>query len=45
MSAGACHFALAALEQVDEVLGFKHTYSRADFLNESTVTAKREILG
>lgn len=43
MSAGACHFALAALEQVDEVLGLKDTYSGADFLNESPVIAKGRL--
>lgn len=43
MSAGACHFALAALEQVDEVLGLKDTYSGADFLNESPTTAKGRL--
>ncbi|KAJ9550716.1 hypothetical protein OSB04_014761 [Centaurea solstitialis] len=43
MSAGACQFALAALEQVDEVLGPKDTYSGADFLNESPTTAKGRL--
>ncbi|KAI3709094.1 hypothetical protein L2E82_38852 [Cichorium intybus] len=43
MSAGACHFALAALEQVDEVLGLKDTYSGADFLNESPNIAKGRL--
>ncbi|KAD4179671.1 hypothetical protein E3N88_28262 [Mikania micrantha] len=43
MSAGACHFALAALEQVDEVLGLRDTYSGADFLNESPITAKGRL--
>ncbi|KAK9076950.1 hypothetical protein SSX86_005285 [Deinandra increscens subsp. villosa] len=43
MSAGACQFALAALEQVDEVLGLKDTYSGTDFLNESPITAKGRL--
>ncbi|KAL7592828.1 hypothetical protein Lser_V15G33426 [Lactuca serriola] len=43
MSAGACQFALAALEQVDEVLGLKDTYSGADFLNESPNIAKGRL--
>ncbi|XP_024959556.1 nuclear pore complex protein NUP160 isoform X1 [Cynara cardunculus var. scolymus] len=43
MSAGACHFALAALEQVDEVLGLKDTYSGEDFLSESPTTAKGRL--
>ncbi|GKA89298.1 nuclear pore complex protein NUP160 isoform X2 [Tanacetum coccineum] len=34
ISAGACQFALAALEQIDVVLGLDNIYSRADFLNE-----------
>lgn len=36
-------FSLAALEQVDEVLGLKDTYSGADFLNESPNIAKGRL--
>ncbi|KAL4564311.1 hypothetical protein LXL04_028371 [Taraxacum kok-saghyz] len=45
MSAGACQFAFAALEQVDEVLGLSNTdtYSGADFLNESPNIAKGRL--
>lgn len=43
MSSGACHFAFAALEQVDEVFSPKDTYSGEDFLNESTITAKGRL--
>lgn len=43
MSAGACQFALAALEQVDEVLGLNDKYSGADFLNESPTIVKGRL--
>ncbi|PWA68371.1 nucleoporin [Artemisia annua] len=40
MSAGARQFAIAALEQVDEVLGIEDIYSGADFENESPILTK-----
>ncbi|KAK1430067.1 hypothetical protein QVD17_12562 [Tagetes erecta] len=43
MSAGACQFALAALEQVDEVFGSKDTSSATDFLSESPIIAKGRL--
>nr|XP_043632456.1 nuclear pore complex protein NUP160-like [Erigeron canadensis] len=43
MSAGACQFALAALEQVDEVFSLKDTFSGADLLDESPITAKGRL--
>ncbi|KAI8553195.1 hypothetical protein RHMOL_Rhmol06G0325300 [Rhododendron molle] len=43
LSEGACQFALAALEQVDEALGSTEDNSRGDNLNES-VTTDRERL-
>ncbi|XP_071736992.1 nuclear pore complex protein NUP160 isoform X2 [Rutidosis leptorrhynchoides] len=43
MSSGACQFALAALEQVDEVFGLKSTYPEAHSLNESPIIAKGRL--
>ncbi|THG12740.1 hypothetical protein TEA_026867 [Camellia sinensis var. sinensis] len=43
LSEGACQFALAALEQVDESLGSKDDNSGADTLNESVNTVKGRL--
>ncbi|KAJ7972354.1 Nuclear pore complex protein [Quillaja saponaria] len=43
ISEGACQFALAALEQVDEALSEEDTHSNADSLNESVISMKGRL--
>nr|XP_043625787.1 nuclear pore complex protein NUP160-like [Erigeron canadensis] len=43
MSAGACQFAFATLEQVDEVFSLKDTFPGVHLPNESPITAKGRI--
>lgn len=43
LSEGACQFALAALEQVDEALGSTEDNSRGDNLNESATTVRGRL--
>lgn len=43
ISEGACHFALAALEQVDEALSLKDDSSGSNALNESASTVKGRL--